>query len=704
MLMKHNLNLNLWLSLSLCFVLSLAGIVLALPREPKFGYAYEIGQPWSYPPLIATFEFPIDKTADQLKAERDSVLREFHPYFNAREQVGLQQIKNFKSDYTRGAFNGVPLTYVQHALNMLSSIYGSGMIDSEEFNQLLAQDLKGIRVVSGTSATPKALSTLFSPRTAYEYAMHQEEYSREIMSRLNLHKYLVPNLVYDSLRSHEGREEALSAVSTNTGMVLAGERIVDRGERVSPRQYTILESLRRYSEHRKNEGSNLIGVVSGQIGLVGAFLLLLIIYLRLFRPRLYTSPHSLYLIFSVVTLFPILASLLMTYKFFSVFIIPFTMVPIIVRIFMDTRTAFWAHIIMISLASIPLHSNYLFLLTQIVSGLVALYTIRDLTERSQLLRTAFIVTLCTWGVGLCYDLAQGTALTDIDRSWYWYIGINGVGLLFTYPLLYLIEKLFGFTSSVTLIEMSNINSPLMRRMAKEAQGTFVHSMQVGNLAAEVAAKIGANVQLVRTAALYHDIGKMLNPGYFTENQGALNPHDQLTEERSAEIIISHVTEGVRLAEKHRIPKLLREFIVTHHGATMVKYFYIQACNKYGEDKVDPKAFTYPGRNPYTREQAILMMADAIEASSRSLKEYTDESITQLVGRIIDSQMESGCFRECPITFRDISDAKRVFAESLKTLYHTRIAYPEMKRPVKADEVSVPARPHFFGGNTWRWKK
>lgn len=703
--MKLNRNLHLWLTVGICFVLSLACIVLALPREAKFGYSYEIGQPWSYPPLIATFEFPIDKTPDQLKVERDSVLQEFHPYFNARELVGQQQIKNFKSDYARGAFNGVPLTYVQHALNMLSNIYGSGMVDSEEFNHLSAQNLKGIRVVSGTSATARPLSALFSPRTAYEYAMHQEQFSREIMSRLNLHKYLVPNLVYDSLRTHEGREEALATVSTSTGMVLAGERIIDRGERVSPRQYSILESLRRYSEHRKNDGRSLIGVVGGQVGLVGGFLTLLLIFLYLFRRDLYTSPHSLYLIFSLVTLFPVLTSLLVTYKFFSVYIIPFAMVPFVIRVFMDTRTAFLVHILMVCLAAIPLHSNYLFFLTQLVSGLVTLFTIRDLTERSQLMRTALIVTLCTWAFGLCQDLAQGTTLTDIDRSWYWYIGINGVALLFTYPLLYLIERLFGFTSSVTLIEMNNTNTPLIRRMAREANGTYVHSQQVGSLAAEVAAKIGANVQLVRTAALYHDIGKMLNPAYFTENQGGINPHDQLTEERSAEIIISHVTEGVRLAEKHGIPKLLREFIVTHHGSSMVKYFYIQACNKYGADKVDPKAFTYPGRNPYTREQAILMMADAIEASSRSLKEYSDEAITELVNRIVDSQVESGYFRECPITFRDISDAKRVFAESLKTIYHTRIAYPTLNQPVKADDDrTAPQRPHLFGSNTWRWKK
>lgn len=698
-----NPQLKIWTNLVLTCLVSIACIVWALPRETKFGYTYDIGQPWSYSPLIATFEFPIDKSPEQLKAERDSAFKSFYPYFNLNASIGQQQIRNFRADFAQGKMEGVPNSYMQHAINLLEDVYASGVVELEAMNRLNVEQQKGIRVVDGNKASAKAINTVFSPRTAYEYLMHQEEYSREIMSRLDLHKYLTANLIYDSIKTREGQEDLLSTISTSTGMVLAGERIIDRGERVSPRQYSILESMKQNIEHRKSGTAEVWLITLGQLGLVVALITSLCLYLYLFRRDIFESAHSIYLIFSILTLFSVATSLLLNYKFFSVYIIPFAMVPIIVRIFKDTRTAFTVHVITISLCSIPLHTNYQFMLTQIVAGLVALYTIKELTSRGQLLRTSFIVTLATMAFGFFFELAQGTQLGDLDQSWYWYVGLNGVALLFTYPLLYLIEQVFGFTTSVTLIELSNVNTPLIRRMAKEAQGTFVHSLQVGNLAAEVAAAIGARVQLVRTAALYHDLGKMLNPAYFTENQGGLNPHDQLSEERSAEIIISHVTEGLRLAEKHGIPRLIREFIPTHHGRSMVKYFYIQACNKHGQENVDPEAFTYPGRNPFTREQAILMMADAIEASSRSLPEYTEEKITALVHRIIDAQVENGNFRECPITFKDINDAKRVFADSLKTIYHTRIAYPELNRAKKADDEATPEKSRLFG-NTWSWKK
>lgn len=695
--------LRAWLNVLLVAALAVAGVLLAMPREAKFGYEYQVGQPWHYSPLIASFEFPILRSDEEIRLSRDSALQSFFPYFNAQEAIGKQQLKNFKADYAKGRFRGVPDSYVDYAASLLEEVYAAGVVDLESMNRLTAAETKGVRVISGRTATSRPLATIFSPRTAYEHLMHNGEYSREIMTRLDLHTYLVPNLIYDSIKTREGQEELLSGVSTRTGMVLAGERIIDRGERVTPRQYSILNSLKQESENRKADSKGLLYILLGQIGLVVMMVSVLIAYLYLFRKDLFRSPHAIYLLFSLLTLFSVLTSLFVTYRFFSVYIIPYAMMPIIIRVFMDTRTAFIAHIALVVICSVPLHSNYQFVITQIFSGITALYTIKELTSRAQILRTALIVTLSVMTFGLCYDLMQGSTFANIDRSWYWFISISGVALLFAYPLLYLIEQLFGFTSSVTLIEMSNINTPIIRRMAREAQGTFVHSMQVGNLAAEVAAKIGAKVQLVRTAALYHDIGKMLNPGYFTENQGAINPHDQLPEERSAEIIISHVTEGMRLAERYRIPKVIREFIVTHHGNSMVKYFYIQACNKKGAENVDKAAFTYPGRNPYTREQAILMMADAIEASSRSLKEYTEESITQLVDRIIDSQVSEGYFQECPITFRDIADAKVTFANSLKTIYHTRIAYPELHRPDTAARRRNDTHKGLFG-NTWTWKK
>ena len=678
--MKLKFHIDNRLNLLLVCAVSIVCLLLALPRDSKAGYDYEVGKPWNYAPLIAEFEFPIYKSAEQLAAERDSALRTFYPYYNSHEAVAQQQVRNFAADRAAGHFAGVPDAYITYAMRTLQGVYAAGVISSESMSRLTASGTCGVRVVNGTNAVTRDLGTIFSPRTAYEHIMDDEHYSRDLLSRLNLHKYLEANLVYDSIKTQQGKAELLSGISGSTGLVLRGERIIDRGERVNLRQKAILDSLRRESERRKEDVDNERIILFGRFGLIAAFMALLVIYLRMFRRDLYQSPHTVYLIFSVVTIFPLLTYLLCTYKFFSVYIIPFAMLPIVLRVFTDTRTAFMSHLTMVLLASIPLHMHYQFILSQLIAGLVGIYCIKDLTERSQIFLTSLIVTFCTIVFGVMFELSEGGSLIGADRSWFRDIVISGVALLFTYPLLYLIEQAFGFTSSVTLIELNNTNSPIIRRLAKEAQGTFIHSIQVGNLAAEVAARIGAKVQLVRTGALYHDIGKLTNPGFFTENQAGYNPHDKLTEEESAQIIISHVTKGVELADKHRLPKVIKDFILTHHGASMVRYFYVQAVNKYGEENVDKAKFTYPGPNPFTREQAILMMSDAVEASSRSLKEYTTESITELVNRIIDGQVANGAFVNCPITFRDISEAKQTFIDSLQVIYHTRISYPEIKQP------------------------
>lgn len=678
--MKFKFHINNWINLLLVCVASTLCLLLALPRDSKAGYDYEVGKPWNYAPLIADFEFPIYKSAEQLAAERDSALRTFYPYYNSHEAVAQQQVRNFAADRAAGHFAGVPDAYITYAMRTLQGVYAAGVISSESMSRLTASGTCGVRVVNGTNAVTRDLGTIFSPRTAYEHIMDDEHYSRDLLSRLKLHKYLEANLVYDSIKTQQGKAELLSGISGSTGLVLRGERIIDRGERVNLRQKAILDSLRRESERRKEDVDNERIILFGRFGLIAAFMALLVIYLRMFRRDLYQSPHTVYLIFSVVTIFPLLTYLLCTYKFFSVYIIPFAMLPIVLRVFTDTRTAFMSHLTMVLLASIPLHTHYQFILSQLIAGLVGIYCIKDLTERSQIFLTSLIVTFCTIVFGVMFELSQGGSLIGADRSWFRDIVISGVALLFTYPLLYLIEQAFGFTSSVTLIELNNTNSPIIRRLAKEAQGTFIHSIQVGNLAAEVAARIGAKVQLVRTGALYHDIGKLTNPGFFTENQAGYNPHDKLTEEESAQIIISHVTKGVELADKHRLPKVIKDFILTHHGASMVRYFYVQAVNKYGEENVDKAKFTYPGPNPFTREQAILMMSDAVEASSRSLKEYTTEAITELVNRIIDGQVANGAFVNCPITFRDISEAKQTFIDSLQVIYHTRVSYPEIKQP------------------------
>lgn len=672
-------------------------LVYFLPRETKFGYEYEQGRPWRYNSLIATFDFPVYKTPDEVKAERDSALSQFQPFYTEDVQIAQRQIAAFETAWRAGRFGDVPAHCLNHVDKMLRGVYEAGMVPSADLSQMAKERTPGVRVVEGTEAVTRPITELYSTRSAYEYIVYADtiNFPRELLARCNINEYLSPNLSIDSAKTSAVREDLLAAVSPASGMVQSGQRIIDRGEIISAEQYKILQSFERETVRRNDPSKGMWQVVTGQVTFVLCVIVAFVFYLRLFRREYLRSPHSILLLSSLIAIFPLITYAMVDQKFLNVYMVPYAMVPIFVRIFMDSRTAFMTMVCSVILSSLALHSNYEFVIVQFMSGMTAIYALRDLTERSQLLRVALAVFVTSSAIMLGYDLSQGIEFSHLDRSMYVYNAVNGVLLLFAYPLLYMIEKLFGFTSSVTLVELSNTNNSVLRRMSKVAQGTFVHSLQVANLAAEVADKIGAKPQLVRTGALYHDIGKMLNPAFFTENQTGVNPHDELTEERSAQIIISHVTEGLKLADKYHLPKVIRDFISTHHGRSQVKYFYIQWKNKHQGEEPDAKLFTYPGPNPFTREQAILMMCDAVEASSRSLKEFTEESIKELVNRIIDGQVQAGYFRECPITFRDIADAKRVLAESLKTIYHTRIAYPELNAK-PAEPAPQPRRTYFFG--------
>lgn len=672
-------------------------LVYFLPRETKFGYEYEQGRPWRYNSLIATFDFPVYKTPDEVKAERDSALSQFQPFYTEDVQIAQRQITAFETAWRAGRFGDVPARCLNHVDKMLRGVYEAGIVPSADLSQMAKERTPGVRVVEGTEAVTRSITELYSTRSAYEYIVYADtiNFPRELLARCNINEYLSPNLSIDSAKTSAVREDLLAAVSPASGMVQSGQRIIDRGEIISAEQYKILQSFERETVRRNDPSKGMWQVVTGQVIFVLCVIVAFVFYLRLFRREYLRSPHSILLLSSLIAIFPLITYAMVDQKFLNVYMVPYAMVPIFVRIFMDSRTAYMTMVCSVILSSLALHSNYEFVIVQFMSGMTAIYALRDLTERSQLLRVALAVFVTSSAIMLGYDLSQGIEFSHLDRSMYVYNAVNGVLLLFAYPLLYMIEKLFGFTSSVTLVELSNTNNSVLRRMSKVAQGTFVHSLQVANLAAEVADKIGAKPQLVRTGALYHDIGKMLNPAFFTENQTGVNPHDELTEERSAQIIISHVTEGLKLADKYHLPKVIRDFISTHHGRSQVKYFYIQWKNKHQGEEPDAKLFTYPGPNPFTREQAILMMCDAVEASSRSLKEFTEESIKELVNRIIDGQVQAGYFRECPITFRDIADAKRVLAESLKTIYHTRIAYPELNAK-PAEPAPQPRRTYFFG--------
>ena len=534
-------------------------------------------------------------------------------------------------------------------------------------------------LVEQNRAYPFIVSELYTVQQAYEALMNVDTtlLGRYALRHSNLNDYITPNIHYDASKSETARREALATISPNSGVILTGQKIIGTGEMIDEELHQVLTSYQNELNKRLDEQGiqmTFIGQTLLVILFMGAFLMYLINYRRTY---LYERNKLLFLATQLM-IFPCMASWIMT-QGNGLMIIPFAMAPVMINIFLDARTAFITHLIIVLTTSLVVPDPFIFTLLQLTAGIAAIYSLTELTERSQIFRVAVVATLCYCLVFFGYELITKSALIMLNRHIFAHFLLNGILLLFTYPLMLLYEKLFGFTSDVTLMELSNFNIKLLRQLSENAPGTFQHSIQVSNLAAAAANKVGGSSLLVRTGAMYHDIGKLENPIFFTENQGSTNPHACLPYEKSASIIINHVYDGLRLADKHHLPKAIKDFILTHHGLSKAKYFYISYKNEHPGEEIDESMFTYPGPNPHSIETAILMMADAVEAASRSLPEYTEENIANLVDRIIDGQVAEGYFKQCPITFKDINDIKNVFKDKLRTIYHTRITYPELKK-------------------------
>lgn len=669
-----------FLSRTLLVLITVLLIVWALPRNESKQFRYDIGKPWMYGSFIAKFDFPIYKTDEAIKEQEDSLLETYQPYYNYDPAVEKKQVSKFLADYQNG-IPGLPHNYVRLIADRLHRLYQAGIMDTPEYNEAYRDSTSQVRLVSGNSAQSISLACVYSTLSAYEQLFIDEQIAmqRPILQRCNLNNYIEPNLIYDKGRSETERNDLLSSIPPASGMVMSGQKVIDRGDIVDEYTYRVLSSFEREIKRRSATQTQITNTIIGQVIFVTLMVFLFTMYLGLFRRDYFNKPRSIAMLYTLITLFPVVVSLMMRHNFLSVYMLPFAMVPIFVRVFMDSRTAFVCHVTMILICTTAVRYQYEFIIIQLVAGLIAIYSLRELTRRAQVFKTAILVGIGSTFVYLALQLMQDNDFSSMDHDMYYHFVVNAVLLLIAYPMMYIIEKMFGFVSSVTLFELSNTNRGLLRDLSEIAPGTFQHSITVGNLAAEIANKIGANALLVRTGALYHDIGKMKNPVFFTENQAGVNPHDTLTYQESARIIISHVTEGVKLAERENLPTIIRDFIVTHHGTGITKFFYIKYKNEHPEEEVDPAPFTYPGPNPFTREQAILMIADGVEAASRSLPEYTEESISTLVNRMIDQDVTDGYFKECPITFRDLAIAKLVLIERLKAIYHTRISYPEMKK-------------------------
>ena len=659
-------------------------IVWAMPRDGGSNFKPELGKPWRYADFTAPFDFPIYKSDEAIKRERDSLIKEFEPYYRYDKDVEGRMVRQFARDYSNG-IPGLSGDYISIIANRLHRLYTQGVMNTSEYSRLSSDTMTMIRIVNGKNATSTPITKVFSTVGAYEQLFRDPALAdhRDVLQKCNLNDYILPNLSYDQARSEASREDLLSSIPLAVGVAQRGQKIIDRGGIVDEKTYNILLSYYRENDRRKTDDAKLSYTLLGQILYVAILMICFTVFLSLFRNDYFEKPRATAMLYSLIILFSIIASLMVSHSVIHIYIVPFAMVPIFVRVFMDSRTAFVAHVTLVLICASVLQYPLEFIAVQLVAGLAAIFTLRELSSRSQLFWTAVVITAATAAANMSIGLIRAGDLNQADLSEYNYLIVSGIMLFCAYPLLYIIEKTFGFTSNITLIELSDMNKDLLRRMSEVAPGTFQHSIQVGNLAAEIARKIGAKAQLVRTGALYHDIGKIQNPIYFTENQSGVNPHDSLTYVDSAQMLISHVTDGLKLAEKYNLPAVIKQFIQTHHGQGKTKYFYVKQKNEYPDEMVDDLLFTYPGPNPFTKEQAILMMSDAVEAASRSLPDYTEQSIRELVQRIIDSQVSEGYFRECPITFRDIEYAKTVLIEKLKIIYHTRLSYPELKKPAEA---------------------
>ncbi len=682
-----NTNFNIkeeqtWRNLVMRAVLiisSIGLIVWAMPHDNRSYFHIEKGKPWKYADFTAPFDFPVYKSDAAIRAEKDSLMKNYEPYYQFYQEKEGQMVTKFQKDYAEG-IPGLGEEYIKIISNRLHSIYQQGIMSPTEYSELRSDTARMIRVVSGKQANSVSILEVYSAKTAYEQLFRDEMLAlqRPILQKCNLNDYITPNLIYDRERSETSINDIMSSIALASGVVQKGQKIVGRGEIVTDKTYRIMESFMKENERLHQDDTQNQFALLGQILYVTILVICFTFYLYLYRKDYLAKSRKIMMAYTLITIFSILTALFMRNTFIHVYILPFAMVPIFIRVFMDSRTAFMAHITMVLICAVMLTHPFEFVVVETVGGLVAITSLRELSQRSQLFKTAVFISIAMMAVNLAFDWMRTDSLSKIDYSTYNFLIINAIALLFAYPLLYLIEKTFGFTSDITLIELSNTNNQLLRQMSEIAPGTFNHSIQVANLAGEIANKIGAEAQLVRTGALYHDIGKLTNPIYFTENQSGINPHEMLSEIESAQMIISHVTEGQKMADKYNLPKEIRDFISTHHGQGKTKFFYIKYHKEHPDEPVDDLLFTYPGPNPFSREQAILMMADTVEAASRSLTEYTEQAIRELVNKLIDTQVSDGYFRECPITFRDIQYAKTVLIEKLKTIYHTRISYPSEK--------------------------
>lgn len=665
-----------WLTIAI-YAAAAVVIMFFLPRSERTELSYEKNKPWTNPQLLAPFDLPYHLAPEAKQARIDSIDRILVPVYDIDPSAQKNLVAMVNS------LDSISHNNREALLRAIESIYRTGVVSSEDAKRIADGDMEKILLSTSESKEGISTSKMRTSRQAYEYLEKQFSNSSpafwQTLLRHNLSTYLLPNIKENEEKTAELRNTLLTPIEAVQGVIQKGEEIINRGEMVTPQRYQILQEYEQeLAKKEKERGISKFNVVFGRILFSVSLMLIIYFFLRLYRPEIFSSMSRTVCLLVLYVGFYVFATFMSDLFVDGLYIVPFAMLPILLVVFYDTTVAMFLLIMEVILCALIAKLPFEFCFIEFAAGMTAIYSMRELSRRSQLMRTAcyvFVAYVVTYAAA---ELVQIASLNTFSWKLIGFFAINMVLTSFAYILIFIIEKVFGFISVVTLVELSDINNPILRELSEECPGTFQHSMAVANLVTAAANRVNANVQLVRAGALYHDIGKTKNPAFFTENQHGVNPHNALTPIQSARVIINHVTDGLRIAEKANLPRVIRDMIAQHHGTTTARYFYNTYCNSHPGEEVDPAPFTYPGPNPQSKEASLLMMADVVEAASRSLADHKPETITALVNKLIDQQVAEGLHKDSPLSFRDITTIKKAFINSLLTMYHVRIAYPERK--------------------------
>jgi cyclic-di-AMP phosphodiesterase PgpH len=664
-------------------------LVMIFPKEGKFKYEFQKSKPWMHEVLIAPFDFAILKSPEKLEIERKAIRDNIKLYFDFDNNISTEKrqelIINFNNKWNEKYADTPEFQFLkqkneQLCLSIFDSVMNVGIIKFTPEIENKSGDF-GIIVLKDQLADDRELNELLTIQTAYNFINSTLNFSQgvdKVLLLSALENSLKQNIVFNNVITESEIANGLNNISLAHGMIQEGERIISKGELITPEKFQVLESLKIMYESRLGSSTKYYAILSGQIILITIIVVVLFAFLLFFIRDVFNENRKILLVLIQIIIMVFGTSLVVKYQIDYLYVVPICIVPIILRAFFDTRVALFVHIITIILIGFLVPNSFEFVYLQLIAGVVTIFSIVDLQRRSQFFLTSLAIFITYILIYLGLTLIQEGSLADIKLLYFALFAGSALLSLFSYPLIFIFEKVFGLITDVTLMELSNTNTKLLRELSMKAPGTFHHSLQVSNLAEEAIYEIGGNNLLVRTGALFHDIGKMDNPLYFVENQTTgINPHDELTYEESARIIIGHVIKGIEKAKKNKLPEQIIDFIRTHHGTRKAQYFYaLEKRNAVEGEIIDESIFTYHGPIPFSKETSVLMMADSVEAASRSLKNHDEEKINDLVDKIIDSQLYAGQFANSDITIKEIEKIKKIFKKMLLNIYHVRMEYPE----------------------------